>query len=116
MDARRVQGGWLFQDWDVGAEMGWEIASERAPTEQEARALDFAWKACRNVKSNAIVLAKSDDQGALLNGVGAGQMSRVDSVKIAVSKATSRGVWLRACLLMRFFHFLMESRLLQRRV
>ena len=89
MDARRVQGGWLFQDWDVGAEMGWEIASERAPTEQEARALDFAWKACRNVKSNAIVLAKSDDQGALLNGVGAGQMSRVDSVKIAVSKATS---------------------------
>jgi len=89
MDARRVQGGWLFQDWDVGAEMGWEVATERAPTEEEAHALDFAWKACRNVKSNAIVLAKSDAQGALLNGVGAGQMSRVDSVKIAVSKATS---------------------------
>jgi phosphoribosylaminoimidazolecarboxamide formyltransferase/IMP cyclohydrolase len=89
MDARRVQGGWLFQDWDVNAEMGWEVVTERSPTETEAMALDFAWKACRNVKSNAIVLAKCDSEGAMLNGVGAGQMSRVDSVRIAVNKATS---------------------------
>lgn len=88
-DARRVQGGWLFQDWDVGADMGWEVATKRAPTDDEARALRFAWKACRGVKSNAIVLAAALPGGARLNGVGAGQMSRVDSVRIAVSKATA---------------------------
>lgn len=88
-DARRVQGGWLFQAWDVGADMGWEVATERAPTEDEARALRFAWKACRGVKSNAIVLARAYGDGARLNGVGAGQMSRVDSVRLALSKATA---------------------------
>ena len=88
-DARRVQGGWLFQDWDVDAEMGWEVVTERAPSDDEARALRFAWKACRGVKSNAIVLAMGLPGGARLNGVGAGQMSRVDSVRIAISKATA---------------------------
>ncbi len=87
-DVRRVQGGWLVQDWDVGAEMGFEVASERAPTEAEERALRFAWAACRHVKSNAIAIARATEHGAALNGVGAGQMSRVDSVKLAVSKAT----------------------------
>jgi len=87
-DCRRVQGGWLVQDWDVGAELGWEVATDRAPTEQEARALRFAWKACRGVKSNAIVLAMGLEDGARLNGVGAGQMSRVDSVRLALTKAT----------------------------
>lgn len=87
-DARRVQGGWLFQDWDVGADMGWEVVTERAPTDDEATALRFAWRACRGVKSNAIVLARTYPDGARLNGVGAGQMSRVDSVRIAISKAT----------------------------
>jgi phosphoribosylaminoimidazolecarboxamide formyltransferase / IMP cyclohydrolase len=88
-DARRVQGGWLVQDWDVGAELGWEVVTRRAPTEDEARALRFAWRACRGVKSNAIVLARALPGGARLNGVGAGQMSRVDSVRLAVSKATA---------------------------
>ncbi len=85
-DARRVQGGWLLQDWDVGHETAWTDAL-RAPTADEARALRFAWAICRNVKSNAIVLATLADGGIVQNGVGAGQMSRVDSVKLAVSKA-----------------------------
>ncbi len=64
-----------------------EVATDRSPNAQEVRALEFAWKACRNVKSTAIVLAKGMPGGAMLNGVGAGQMSRVDSSKIAVWKA-----------------------------
>ncbi len=88
LDGRRVQGGWLLQDWDVGAPFGWVVASTRQPTEDEARALRFAWLACRNVKSNAIVLARSLPDGEALNGVGAGQMSRVDSVRLAIRKAT----------------------------
>ncbi|MEQ1503894.1 MAG: bifunctional phosphoribosylaminoimidazolecarboxamide formyltransferase/IMP cyclohydrolase [Myxococcota bacterium] len=88
MDARRVQGGWLLQDWDLGAAPGWTVATDRAPTDAEAVALRFAWAVCRNVKSNAITLAAATDDGAALNGVGAGQMSRVDSVRLAVGKAT----------------------------
>jgi phosphoribosylaminoimidazolecarboxamide formyltransferase/IMP cyclohydrolase len=87
MDARRVQGGWLLQDWDVGHETTWTSVL-REVTPEEARALRFAWAVCRNVKSNAIVLARAVDGGAVLNGVGAGQMSRVDSVHLAVRKAT----------------------------
>jgi phosphoribosylaminoimidazolecarboxamide formyltransferase/IMP cyclohydrolase len=89
LDSRRVQGGWLLQDWDLGCETEWRVASARQPTEEELRALRFSWAACRNVKSNAIVLARSLPDGAALNGVGAGQMSRVDAVKLALSKATS---------------------------
>jgi len=87
-DVRRIQGGWLLQDWDLGVEFDWKPATDRVPTEAEEKALRFAWAACRNVKSNAIVLARSDDGGFVLNGVGAGQMSRVDSVRIAIDKAT----------------------------
>lgn len=88
-DARRVQGGWLLQDWDVGAPMAFETVTRRAPTPDEARALSFAWRACRGVKSNAIVLGLALPDGARLNGVGAGQMSRVDAVRLAVAKATA---------------------------
>ena len=87
-DARRVQGGWLLQDWDLGAPISWEVVTDRAPTQEEERALRFAWRAARNVKSNAIVLARTFDDGEALNGVGAGQMSRVDSVRLAIAKAT----------------------------
>ena len=86
-DAKRVQGGWLVQDWDVGATSEWTQALRDA-TPAEAEALRFAWAVCRNVKSNAIVLACAADGGLVLNGVGAGQMSRVDSVRLAVAKAT----------------------------
>jgi phosphoribosylaminoimidazolecarboxamide formyltransferase/IMP cyclohydrolase len=87
-DARRVQGGWLLQDWDVGMTSDWRVATKRVPSDEELRALRFAWAIGRNVKSNAIVLARGFDDGAALNGVGAGQMSRVDSVRLAIDKAT----------------------------
>jgi phosphoribosylaminoimidazolecarboxamide formyltransferase/IMP cyclohydrolase len=88
-DARRVQGGWLLQDWDCGAAMEWNVVSKRSPSAEEDKSLLFAWRACRNVKSNAIALARGESDGAFLNGVGAGQMSRVDSVNIAINKATA---------------------------
>ncbi len=59
--------------------------TKRVPTQEEMQNMRFAWKVCKHVKSNAIVFARD---GATL-GVGAGQMSRVDSVKIAVMKAQS---------------------------
>ena len=60
------------------------MATKRAPTADELRALDFAWRVCKHVKSNAIVFASlAKDGGVRTVGVGAGQMSRVDSVKIA---------------------------------
>ena len=64
------------------------MVTERAPTAAEMRALLFGWKVCKHVKSNAIVFAR---EGQTV-GVGAGQMSRVDSVKIAVIKAATNGL------------------------
>jgi phosphoribosylaminoimidazolecarboxamide formyltransferase/IMP cyclohydrolase len=61
----------------------WTVATRRAPTDEERAALDLAWRVCRHVKSNAIVLVK----GRAVVGVGAGQMSRVDSARLAVAKA-----------------------------
>lgn len=86
-DVKRVHGGYLLQDWDIGATSQWSTAL-REPNADELAALRFAWAVCANVKSNAIVLARAAEGGFVLNGVGAGQMSRVDSVKLAVSKAT----------------------------
>jgi len=87
-DFRRVSGGLLVQDSDtaVDPESEWKVVTERAPTEAELIDLRFAWSVCRHVKSNAIVFAK---QGAVI-GVGAGQMSRVDSVMIAAHKSQGR--------------------------
>ncbi len=87
-DLRRVEGGLLVQDWDTmeADPAAGTVATRRAPTEAERQALGFAWRVCQAVKSNAIVLAK----GRQLVGVGAGQMSRLDSVRIAVSKAGDR--------------------------
>jgi len=81
----RVLGGLLVQDWDREdeAELELRVVTERPPTEREVEALRFAWIVAKHVKSNAIVLARD---GALL-GVGAGQMSRVDSCRIAIQKA-----------------------------
>ena len=85
LDYRRVDGGLLVQTRDVGADdpAKWEVKTKRQPTPAERDALWFAWLACKHVKSNAIVLAS----GTQLVGVGAGQMSRVVSVEIAVKKA-----------------------------
>jgi phosphoribosylaminoimidazolecarboxamide formyltransferase/IMP cyclohydrolase len=82
---KNVSGGILLQDADVRplAENDLKVVSKRQPTPEEKRALLFAWKVCKHVKSNAIVYAR-DGQTV---GVGAGQMSRVDSCKIGAMKA-----------------------------
>jgi len=84
-DYRRVKGGLLVQDRDQERDdlRRAAVVTKRPPTEEEYRALDFAWRVVKYVKSNAIVLARENQ----LVGVGAGQMSRVDSVRIAVMKA-----------------------------
>jgi phosphoribosylaminoimidazolecarboxamide formyltransferase/IMP cyclohydrolase len=84
-DLRRVEGGLLLQDWDTmeGDPSAGPVASKRPPTDAERAAMGFAWRVCQAVKSNAIVLTR----GRQLVGVGAGQMSRLDSVRIAVQKA-----------------------------
>jgi len=88
LDYRRVDGGLLVQTRDVGADdpANWKVVTKRQPIQAERDALWFAWLVCKHVKSNAIVLAR----GTQVVGVGAGQMSRVDSVQIAIRKAGER--------------------------
>jgi phosphoribosylaminoimidazolecarboxamide formyltransferase / IMP cyclohydrolase len=85
LELKRIFGGVLVQEQDNHKlnESELRVVTDRAPTEQERRDMLFAWKVCKHVKSNAIVFAR--DSQTL--GIGAGQMSRVDSVKIAVMKA-----------------------------
>ncbi|MGC2447527.1 MAG: bifunctional phosphoribosylaminoimidazolecarboxamide formyltransferase/IMP cyclohydrolase [Candidatus Sulfotelmatobacter sp.] len=82
---KNVSGGMLVQDADVRPlqDADLKVVTKRPPTPEETRALLFAWKVCKHVKSNAIVYAR-DGQTV---GVGAGQMSRVDSAKIGAMKA-----------------------------
>jgi phosphoribosylaminoimidazolecarboxamide formyltransferase/IMP cyclohydrolase len=84
-DVRRVVGGLLVQDRDAESEDRglMTVVTERSPTEAEWGDLLFAWRVAKHVKSNAIVLARD----LVTVGVGAGQMSRVDSVRLAVEKA-----------------------------
>jgi phosphoribosylaminoimidazolecarboxamide formyltransferase/IMP cyclohydrolase len=89
-ELKRISGGVLVQHQDLHRllESDLKVATKRAPTASELRSLLFAWKVANHVKSNAIVFAR-DGQSL---GVGAGQMSRVDSVKIAVMKAAAAGL------------------------
>ena len=82
---KNVSGGMLVQDADIRplADADLRVVTQRPPTPEETRALLFAWKVCKHVKSNAIVYAR-DGQTV---GVGAGQMSRVDSAKLGAMKA-----------------------------
>jgi len=82
---KNVSGGLLLQDSDIRplADADLKVVTQRTPTPEETRALLFAWKVCKHVKSNAIVYAR-DGQTV---GVGAGQMSRVDAAKIGAMKA-----------------------------
>jgi len=82
---KNVSGGILVQDNDIRplSEADLKVVTTRPPTAEEKRALLFAWKVCKHVKSNAILYAR-DGQTV---GVGAGQMSRVDSCKIGAMKA-----------------------------
>ncbi len=89
-DSRSVDGGMLVQTSDTVAEdpSGFKVVTKRQPTPDEMHQLLFAWKVAKSVKSNAILLAR--DFASV--GVGAGQMSRVDSARIAVEKAGERAV------------------------
>ena len=80
-----VMGGLLIQEQDTVVEndQAWQVVTERQPTPAERDALNFAWKAVKHVKSNAIVLANESQTV----GIGAGQMNRIGSVKIAVDQA-----------------------------
>src|SRR3984957_13551910 len=82
---KNISGGMLVQDADLHklSESDLKVVSKRPPTPEEKRALLFAWKVCKHVKSNAILYAR-DGQTV---GVGAGQMSRVDSCKLGAMKA-----------------------------
>jgi phosphoribosylaminoimidazolecarboxamide formyltransferase / IMP cyclohydrolase len=89
LDFKRVRGGFLVQDQFRfnPSEQGWHVATERQPSESEWNDLRFGWAAVAAVKSNAIVLARQE----MVIGIGAGQMSRVDSVFLAVHKARQQG-------------------------
>ena len=85
-DIKKVVGGALIQDRDITSDddfVDFKVPTKRQPTEQEINDMKFAWKVCKHVKSNAIIYVK-DGQTV---GIGAGQMSRVDSVQIAKMKA-----------------------------
>jgi phosphoribosylaminoimidazolecarboxamide formyltransferase / IMP cyclohydrolase len=87
-DLRRVGGGFLFQEPDLKPDDTFEmkVASQREPTEEELADLRFAWRVCKHVKSNAIVLVKD----RALVGMGAGQPNRVVSTRLAVESAGTR--------------------------
>jgi phosphoribosylaminoimidazolecarboxamide formyltransferase/IMP cyclohydrolase len=93
LDWKRVAGGVLLQDRDAAREVraGWKVVSKRAPSAEEGEAMLFAWRVAKHVKSNAIVYARADRT----LGIGAGQMSRIDSSEIAASKAAKAGLSLR---------------------
>jgi phosphoribosylaminoimidazolecarboxamide formyltransferase/IMP cyclohydrolase len=89
-EAKPVIGGQLVQTRDVVSETREQMRpmGAREPSEREWRSMLFAWVVCRHVRSNAIVIAAADgESGAATIGIGAGQMSRVDAVRIAVEKA-----------------------------
>jgi phosphoribosylaminoimidazolecarboxamide formyltransferase/IMP cyclohydrolase len=97
LDFKRVRGGLLVQRRMrmVFEESDWKVVTERQPDTLELADLRFAWRACASVKSNAIVLARN----RRTLGIGAGQMSRVDSSRIAVMKAQDQGASLSGAVL-----------------
>jgi phosphoribosylaminoimidazolecarboxamide formyltransferase/IMP cyclohydrolase len=97
LDFKRVRGGFVAQRRPSTRfpEDGWRVATQRQPSAEEMDDLRFAWRAVAPVKSNAILLAR----GGMAIGIGAGQMSRVDSSRIAVMKARDNGFDLRGAAL-----------------
>lgn len=89
-DIRQISGGILLQERDLSdpAGDGFEIVTKEHPTESQIRAMKFAWRICKHVRSNAIVIA---DEFQTL-GIGAGQMNRVDSIRIAAMRAERYGL------------------------
>lgn len=97
LDFRPVRGGFLVQDRDAASpgEITFDAVTKKRPDERERRALLFAWKVVKHIRSNAVVF--TSENGTL--GVGAGQMSRVDSVRLAVMKAAQAGLSLEGSVL-----------------
>ncbi|MGG4609215.1 bifunctional phosphoribosylaminoimidazolecarboxamide formyltransferase/IMP cyclohydrolase [Providencia sp. Me31A] len=95
LDFKRVNGGLLVQDRDLGMieKEALRVVTNRQPTERELQDAMFCWKVAKFVKSNAIVYAKND----MTVGIGAGQMSRVYSAKIAGIKAADEGLEVAGC-------------------
>ena len=88
LDYKRVNGGLLVQEADLLLSADLKVVTKRAPTDKERQDLDFAWRVAKFVKSNAIVYCKD----GMTIGVGAGQMSRVNSARIAAIKAEHAGL------------------------
>jgi phosphoribosylaminoimidazolecarboxamide formyltransferase/IMP cyclohydrolase len=88
LDFKRVNGGLLVQDADLQLLKETRVVSERSPTEEEMLDLLFTWRVAKFVKSNAIVYGKN----GMTIGVGAGQMSRINSARIAAIKAEQAGL------------------------
>ncbi|MBE0477629.1 bifunctional phosphoribosylaminoimidazolecarboxamide formyltransferase/IMP cyclohydrolase [Candidatus Aerophobetes bacterium] len=88
VDMRRIKGGILLQDEDreILSKDKLKFVTRRSPTQKEMEDLEFAWKLCKYVKSNAILIARDK----MVVGVGAGQMSRIDAALIAIKKAGKR--------------------------
>ncbi|MBI5493045.1 MAG: bifunctional phosphoribosylaminoimidazolecarboxamide formyltransferase/IMP cyclohydrolase [Deltaproteobacteria bacterium] len=87
-DMKRVSGGALLQTLDIESASDLKTVTKRGPDDKELEDLLFAWNVCKHVKSNAIILANN---GRTV-GIGAGQMSRIDSTRIAVMKANDAGL------------------------
>jgi len=86
LEMRSVRGGLLVQEHDPGDRADWRVVTDRRPSGEELAALQFAWQAVAHVKSNAILLAR----GEAAVGIGGGLPSRVDAVRLAVTKAGAR--------------------------
>jgi phosphoribosylaminoimidazolecarboxamide formyltransferase/IMP cyclohydrolase len=94
-DIKKVSGGYLLQEEDTIDYQKLEIVSQRHPTHEEMEDMLFAWKVCKYVKSNAVVIAK---EGRTL-GIGSGNVSRVDSLRCAISRAVRQGFDLKGSVL-----------------
>ncbi len=95
-DYKKISGGLLIQEKNtILFEGDLTVVTKRKPTEEEMKALRFAWKVCKHVKSNAIVYTTKDRT----IGIGAGQMSRVDSAQLAMMKAKNAGLSTKGCVL-----------------
>ncbi len=94
-DVKKISGGFLVQEEDTELYETLEVVSERKPTEKEMEDLLFAWKVCKYVKSNAVVIAR--DKRTL--GIGSGQVSRIDSLRCAIEKAQRYGFDLKGAVL-----------------
>lgn len=105
MEIKAVEGGFLLQDMDLAPTnlADWKVVSKRQPSKAEWNAMQFGWKVAKWVKSNAVVYVNETQT----LGVGAGQMSRVDSSKLAIAKAAEAGLSLQGCVVISdaFFPF-----------